>query len=391
MSSSLWDTRALALFRLGLGFYLTCYSALCLYWGGTFFTEDGILPLSALTGLDDHKGWGSIYLASRWWAWSYALLLLQLILSVCLTIGFRVSRTTAPLAYLLWSLSARNPFVSGLAEDWLVLLVLVAALLPTTQQWSVEEAQVWWAKFHWLKAPREIAALILFLTVPAAWICELLFTEPSSPWTWFGLLALTGVLLPKHHPLIRNAAVIGFLVWMAATWHFQCLTMVGLLVCVAFLTPGSGPTPYSVFFVPALAALLLQSQWLVYRAGLVDTPFPETVRRQTSPANKFQEFQFSLHPDGREPESLYGELKSDSFFMRRYLNSLYRKPDPELLIPLMSYHARTHENQAVGDTTVYTIILKTGSAAERLFQVQTVPTSETIWKNMPALDRNPLQ
>ncbi|MCA9777293.1 MAG: hypothetical protein KC800_11270, partial [Candidatus Eremiobacteraeota bacterium] len=166
---SFWDPEALGSFRIGLGLYLIAYTVLCLGSATALFTDSGVLPMHVLNGLQTGKGYGSLYLVSRWWAWAYFLLFTQLLLSLCLTIGFRVRLIALPLAYLLWSLNARNPFLVGLAEEWIILLVLAAALLPVCKAFSVEDST-----FRYPSAGLESASLFLglslLLATPAAWI-----------------------------------------------------------------------------------------------------------------------------------------------------------------------------------------------------------------------------
>ena len=73
-----WDPEALGSFRIGLGLYLVAYTVLCLGSATALFTDFGVLPMHVLNGLETGKGYGSLYLASRWWAWAYFLLFTQL-------------------------------------------------------------------------------------------------------------------------------------------------------------------------------------------------------------------------------------------------------------------------------------------------------------------------
>jgi hypothetical protein len=396
MNSDFWDTRALAGFRVCIGLYLMWYSALCLYWGDTFFTDFGVLPLSFLTQMTTKNGFGSLYLASRWWAWAHTLLFIQLLLSVCVTIGFRVNLLAAPLAYLLWSLNARNPFVSGLAEDWLVLLILTLGLLPVTREFSVEDCPAWGETRTALEGPRAGLALIFFLATPGAWICEQLFTETTASWTWLGFAAFAGLLLPARLAAARNLAVILFMTWTIAAWFGQGLALVGILVGLAFshLRPPKSTSPYSMVFIPAILAALLQAYWVSHQLGFIDRAPPEAIQRHRSLSGDFyRQFEFSPDAGGQQSLNLYDELDVRSALMRRYLNSLYRVPREQQLVHLMSYFARTTDGLKVGETRTYTVLARSldGKPADRLFRIVTIPHSQAIWEAMPALDRNPLQ
>ena len=286
MSSEFWDRRALALFRIGLGLYLIWYSGLCLIWGNTFFTDLGVLPMSYLTGRPEENGYGSLYLASRWWVWAYFLMSCQLLLSVGVTIGYRTTAISGPLALLVWSLNARNPYVSGLTEDWLLLLILVLGTLPVTEEFRVRESRVWGSSYSCLEGPRNLVAWLLLLALPGAWVCEQIFTQPSSGWTWVGLLSLGGLVAPARWRALRNLSVLLFAVWAVVGWSGHSLALVGVLVALAFVrSEPATETTGSAASVPLVLAVLLQAHWALYQIGTVSESFPTVIQRERAIAS----------------------------------------------------------------------------------------------------------
>jgi hypothetical protein len=388
---SFWDRKALGAFRVGLGLYLVGYTILCLSSGTAMFTDQGVLPIHVLAGLSVEKGYGSLYLASRWWAWAYFLLFGQLLLSLCFTIGFRVRLLAVPLAYLLWSLNARNPLVVGLAEEWIVVMVLAASLLPVCEAYAVEDAPPWFQTSKALQQALHLAGLFLLLSLPAAWMTEQLFTHPESSWTWLGMAALAGLLLQSR---ARNLAVVLFGSWCLAVWYPGPLLLLGGLVGVALLRLDSRgeDSLENLVWLPFLLAVLLQLHWLAYQAGLAKTAFPQKIVRQKILAgSSYLEIGFSPKLEAGRAVKLFPRLDDRSILMRRYLNRLHAAPNPKLFPFLMTFYIDKTDNLKVGESKTYTIFLHAPANPGGRFRTQTVPKNSDIWERMPALDRNPLQ
>jgi len=388
---SFWDPKALGCFRVGLGLYLIGYTILCLNSGTALFTDQGVLPIYVLAGLNTGKGYGSLYLASRWWAWAYFLLFGQLLLSLCFAIGFRVRLVTIPLAYLLWSTNTRNPLIVGLAEEWVVLLVLAAFLLPVGQAFAVEDSPWWRPASKSLQGATRLVGLSLLLSLPAAWLTEQLFTHPESSWSWLGVAALAGLLIRGR---ARNLAVVLFAAWTVATWSPDPLLLIGLLVGVAFirLKSDGDDSADNLIWIPLLMTVLLQLQWVSYRTDLTKTPFPQKILRQKILTSDFYlEVGFSPKLERARSVKLFPRLDDRSLLMRRYLNRLYADPDPGLFSPLMTFYVDRSENLKIGESKTYTIFLHAPGNRGGQFRTQTVTKNSDIWERMPALDRSPLQ
>ena len=388
---SFWDSKALGAFRLGLGLYLIGYTILCLNSGTALFTDHGVLPIHVLAGLTAGKGYGSLYLASRWWAWAYFLLFAQLLLSLCFTIGFRVRLLALPLAYLLWSLNARNPMITGLAEDWVVLTVLATSLLPVCQAYAVEDSPPSLEASESLQRAAYFVGLLLLLSYPAAWMTEQLFTHPESSWTWLGTAALAGLLVRGP---ARNLAVLLFAGWSVATWYPDPLVLLASIVGVAFLRLKSEgeDSAANLVWIPFLVALLLQLHWLGYQTGLTKTAFPKKVLRQkTLASDSYLEIGFSSKLEQARAVKLFPRLDDRSLLMRRYLNQLYATPSPKLFQSLMTFYVDRSENLKMGESKTYTIFLYAPGNRGGQFRTQTGPKNSDIWEQMPALDRSPLQ
>ena len=389
--TSFWDSKALGAFRVGLGVYLIGYTVLCLNSGTAFFTDQGVLPVYILAGLNTGKGYGSLYLASRWWAWAYFLLFGQLLLSLCFTIGFRVRLLALPLAYLLWSTNARNPLIVGLAEEWVVLLVLAAFLLPVGHAFAVEDSPSWHPTSKSLQGATQVVGLGLLLSLPAAWLTEQLFTHPESSWSWLGVAALSGLLIQGR---ARNLAVVLLAAWTVATWYPDPLMLVGLLVGIAFLRlkSGGGDSADNLIWIPLLVTVLLQLHWVSYRTDLAKTPFPQKVLRQkVLTSDLYLEIGFSPKLERAGSVKLFPRLDDRSILMRRYLNRVYANPNQRLFSPLMTFFVDRSESLKMGESKPYTIFLHATENRGGQFRIQTVPKNSDIWERMPALDRSPLQ
>lgn len=396
MNSEFWDKRALGAFRLALGLVLTLHTLLCLYWGNTFFTDFGVLPMETRVEIPNHSFTGSLYMASRWWLWAYGLLFVQLLLSLCLAVGFRVSAIVLPLAYLFWSLQARNPMVFGLGEQWAVLLIISCGLLPIDEEYSVESRGPWRARW-WPEGWGPPVALILILSPLAACLWEQLCSAPAGPHGWIGLLALVGLLLPVEHRVPRNLGVAFLWGWSFSVWGLSGLTLVTLLTGSAFLsTQGvqSKASEGSLYFLPLTTVVLLQVHSLLYASGLVKVPFEmRLARRQVlCQTDGFSTLGFSEAGSGSGEARLFPVLVCRSFLMKRYLNGLHAEPDRMLARWLMTYHISRTVSLEVGESrrVLYNHFDESGEAIA-MYEFETVPKKPEIWERMPTLDRSPLQ
>ncbi|QLG48279.1 HTTM domain-containing protein [Natrinema halophilum] len=132
------DPRALGAFRIGLGL-VVLFDLLVLRAPGlgTFYTDGGILPRSAL---------GELYPALARWSlhaqsgsfWIEAFLLAgTCLLATCVLAGYRSRLAAVGTALLLASLHARNPFLVNGGDTILISLLIIAAFLPLEARWSL--------------------------------------------------------------------------------------------------------------------------------------------------------------------------------------------------------------------------------------------------------------
>ena len=136
------NKKALAFFRIALGLLVTIDTLQALGDFFVLYSDEGLLRLSTLHAAEIGSGMLSLHFACRWWPWSLLLLFLQLCCAVCLTLGFRSQRAALFSAVLLYSLLGRNPYVVGLEDGWIVLLLLTATCLPVGEEWGMD-GRVW--------------------------------------------------------------------------------------------------------------------------------------------------------------------------------------------------------------------------------------------------------
>jgi hypothetical protein len=132
------DPRALAAFRIGLAL-VVCADLLVLRLPGlgTFYTDGGVFPRSALAGTSPTLAKVSLHALSGSVWWQVLLLGVTLAAAGALLVGYR-HRVAAPVtAVLLASLYARNPYLVNGGDTILVSLLVLAAALPLDARWSV--------------------------------------------------------------------------------------------------------------------------------------------------------------------------------------------------------------------------------------------------------------
>lgn len=132
------DPRALGAFRIGLALVLLA-DLLVLRLPGltTFYTDDGVLPRSALAETSPAFARWSLH-AQSGSLWAQALLVgIAVTLAGCLLVGYRSRFAAVGSALLLASLHARNPYLTNGGDTILVSLLFLAAFLPLDARWSL--------------------------------------------------------------------------------------------------------------------------------------------------------------------------------------------------------------------------------------------------------------
>jgi hypothetical protein len=130
------DLRALAAFRIGLGTLLIADLLLRSRSLSAFYTDDGVLPRSALFA--DYSDVHSVH-ALVGEPWAVALLFaLTGAVAVALLVGYRTRLATLVSWLLLVSLHARNPMVLNSGDSLLRMLLFWSVFLPLGARWSVD-------------------------------------------------------------------------------------------------------------------------------------------------------------------------------------------------------------------------------------------------------------
>jgi hypothetical protein len=172
------DTRALAVFRVGLGLLLLADLALRARDLRAFYTDAGVLPRSALVAHGDPLHW-SLHAASGDPRVQALLFLVAAVLAVALTVGYRTTVATVGSWLLLVSLHNRMPEVLNGGDVLLRLLLFWGMFLPLGARWAVDSA-------HAARDPREsvtgVAAAALLLQVVAMYATNGAFKLGGDLW-----------------------------------------------------------------------------------------------------------------------------------------------------------------------------------------------------------------
>jgi hypothetical protein len=132
------DPRALAAFRIGLGLVVLCDLLFLRVPGlATFYTDEGVLPRSALAEASPTLATWSLHALSGS-VWLQALLVaIAGGAAACLLVGYRHRLAAVVSALLLASLFARNPYLVNGGDTILLSLLVLAATLPLERRWSL--------------------------------------------------------------------------------------------------------------------------------------------------------------------------------------------------------------------------------------------------------------
>lgn len=153
------DTRWLALSRVVLGLLVLAYvgSLASQDRPTAFFSDDGVVPLDVLRRLEPQHHFFTVFHFAHTPAQALALLGVEALLAVAVTVGF-ATRVTAPLAWLgLVSIHHRIPFVSNASMITMHLLGILWVFLPLSWHASVD---AWIARHRGrMRAPYRVASL----------------------------------------------------------------------------------------------------------------------------------------------------------------------------------------------------------------------------------------
>ncbi len=133
------DTRALAIFRIGLGGLLLVDLGLRTRLFSAFYTDDGVLPRATLAEAPwSPWAWSLHALSGEWW-WQAVLFGVATCAAVALLSGWHTRVATVISWVLLVSLHNRNPIVLNGGDTLLRALLFWAMLIPLGAMWSLDQ------------------------------------------------------------------------------------------------------------------------------------------------------------------------------------------------------------------------------------------------------------
>lgn len=173
-----FDTRALALSRMGLGVAVSCdlLTRLCdLEW---HYSDLGLLPRSLLINEVGFPWSFSLHLANGAALYAGLLIVIQLVAAIGMALGWHTRWMTALNALLMVSLHNRNWFVNNGGDDVIRALLILSVFLPWGEVWSVDQ----WRRGDGARAPRRVSgAWVACWYLQVSCIYFLSFTLKTSP------------------------------------------------------------------------------------------------------------------------------------------------------------------------------------------------------------------
>lgn len=129
---------ALALFRISLGFLLTCELVLRFQYLHVFYTDEGTMPLNLLLPrIDDlykavclHCHFGEL--------WQQQILLaMQVLCGILLTVGYKTRIMSVISWYMYTSLILRCTWLYFILDRYFYYLLFLSMFLPMDERWSI--------------------------------------------------------------------------------------------------------------------------------------------------------------------------------------------------------------------------------------------------------------
>ncbi|WP_226479679.1 HTTM domain-containing protein [Natrinema amylolyticum] len=200
------DPRALGAFRIGLGLVILLDLLVLRAPGlGTFYTDAGILPRSALEELSPTLARWSLHALSGS-VWVQALLLtVTVVLAACLLVGYGHRLAAVGSALLLTSLHARNPYLVNGGDTILISLLVFAALLPLDARWAVRPRRREHSSARESRTDRRVistATAVLLLHVVVIYAINAVLKFRSDEW-------LSGIAVQRIFRLESFTAYLG--------------------------------------------------------------------------------------------------------------------------------------------------------------------------------------
>jgi hypothetical protein len=219
------DCRALALFRMGIGFLFALDCFMRLRDAEAHYSDTGIAPRAVrwaeLTMSGKHGVWSLFFLDGSV-AWSYALLLLGIAAGLMLCLGWRTKTATSICWILSLSLRMRMPHLGDGGDILLQLFFFWGLFLPLGERYSLDR--------HFYFKGRPPAASV-FSAGSIALLLQICFVY------WFAAAAKTDASWRLHGTALQQALKLesittSFGAW-AADWPvlvLQALTHLTLLI-----------------------------------------------------------------------------------------------------------------------------------------------------------------
>lgn len=221
------DTRALAVFRIALGFTILIDLLVRAQDLGAHYTDGGAFPRTLMIDTATTTRF-SVYLAAGSWDAVASLFAVQALVAVALIVGWRTRWMTGISWALAVSLQMRNPLVINAGDVLLRMLLLWGIFLPLGAAWSVD------ARSRLRPAATRVLnvyTVALVVQVTAVYITTVLF-KTGEPW-WDGTAVYRVVHLDLFaRPLgvwARDQA------WLttSATWFTILYEMLGIALVLS--------------------------------------------------------------------------------------------------------------------------------------------------------------
>jgi hypothetical protein len=219
------DCRALALFRVGIGFLFALDCLMRLRDAEAHYSDAGIAPRAvrwaelAMTG--KHGAWSLFFLDGSA-AWSYALLLLGVAAGLMLCLGWRTKIATIVCWTLSLSLRMRIPHAGDGGDILLQLFFFWALFLPLGERYSLDR------RFHFRGRP---PAAAVFSAGSIALLLQICFVY------WFAAAAKTDASWRLHGTALQQSLKLESITTSFGTWAadwpvliLQALTHMTLII-----------------------------------------------------------------------------------------------------------------------------------------------------------------
>lgn len=226
------DLRSMAFLRIAMGVLLILDTAVRSTDITAMYTDFGSLSRTALLELGWNPYWFSIHMATGNKYGIGLLMLIQLVLAVGLTVGWRTRMMTFWSWIFLISLHSRNPMVLNGGDIYLRVVLFWMNFLPCGQTWSLDARAGrtdtrWWTPPLTAdgKAVRSLAGLgLMFQIACVYWFAALPKTDPSwtSSYTATGLALMLDCFITPFGVFFRNTfwSWLPFFTMLVIHWEF---------------------------------------------------------------------------------------------------------------------------------------------------------------------------